>query len=389
MTKDSFSGLTGKNIQYGPYPVEKLKRVAQPTTKITQNVQQVSERDSGFIRAALGQFGPFAKDELNRFIPKEAIGAAESFMVNHLHAIAEGETNSQKAQLPDDPAIMSRHIKRLGYFLRADIVGICELPQYAVYSHNARGKPIENHHKYAIVIVTDQDYTTMHGSTGRDWISGAQSFRGYSNNGFIATMMAEYIRRLGYPARAHFHTSYQVLIPPLLLLSGIGEMSRSGCILNPFLGLRFKAGAITTDLPLLPDKPIDFGLQDFCGKCKKCAQECPSKAISNGEKIMYNGYETWAFDAERCTKFRVTNQNGASCGRCIKVCPWNKPRGMSHDMVRWMVNNTPFMNNAIIRMDNVLGYSKPDPRDKWWFDLEDADGRYSKPDKDKKGNSHE
>jgi hypothetical protein len=40
-------------------------------------------------------------------------------------------------------------------------------------------------------------------------------------------------------------------------------------------------------------------------------------------------------------------------------------------------------------MDNVLGYGKPDLRDKWWFDLENTDGRYSKPDKDKKGNSHE
>jgi reductive dehalogenase len=191
--------------------------------------------------------------------------------------------------------------------------------------------------------------------------------------------MAEYIRRLGYPAGAHFHTAYQVLIPPLLLLSGVGEMSRSGCILNPFLGLRFKAGAVTTDLPLLPDKPIDFGLQDFCNKCKKCALGCPSKAISMGEKIIYNGYETWQFDAERCTKFRVTNQNGASCGRCIKVCPWNKPQGWSHDAVRWMVKNTPFMNRAIIRMDTLMGYSKADPRDKWWFDLEEVDGKYQKP----------
>ena len=302
-------------------------------------------------------------------------------MVNHLGTIADGEVNSKKAQIPNDPAIISQHIKRLGYFLRADIVGICELPQYAVYSHNARGKPIENHHKYAIVIATDQDYTTMHGSNGRDWISGAQSFRGYSNNGFITTMIAEYIRKLGYPARAHFHASYQVLIPPLLLLSGIGEMSRSGCILNPFLGLRFKAGAVTTDLPLLPDKPVDFGLQDFCRKCKKCALECPSKAISTGEKIMYNGYETWQFDAERCTKFRVTNQNGASCGRCIKVCPWNKPRGLSHDMIRWMIKNSPFMNNFIIRMDDIINYSKPNPRDKWWFDLEESDGTYEIPKK--------
>lgn len=260
MVNENLVGLTSNNRQYGPYPMEKLKRVSQPTTKITDNIMQVSERDSGFIRAALGQFGPLPKKELSRFIPKEPIGAAESFMVDHLRTIAEDEPSPRKAPIPDNPEILSQHIKRLAYFLRADLVGICELPKYAIYSHNARGKPIENNHKYAIMVVTDQDYNTMQGSTGRDWISGAQSFRGYSNNGFITSMMAEYIHRLGYPAMAHFHTHYQVLIPPLLLLSGIGEMSRSGCILNPFLGLRFKAGAVTTDLPLLPDQPIDFGL---------------------------------------------------------------------------------------------------------------------------------
>ena len=53
MSKESISGLIGKNVRLGPYPVEKLKRVDHPTTKITGNVAQVSERDSGFIRAAL------------------------------------------------------------------------------------------------------------------------------------------------------------------------------------------------------------------------------------------------------------------------------------------------------------------------------------------------
>ena len=57
MTQESPFGLAGENIRYGPYPVEKLRRVERPTTKITENVAQVSERDSGFIRAALGQFG--------------------------------------------------------------------------------------------------------------------------------------------------------------------------------------------------------------------------------------------------------------------------------------------------------------------------------------------
>jgi epoxyqueuosine reductase QueG len=63
---------------------------------------------------------------------------------------------------------------------------------------------------------------------------------------------------------------YVVLLPPLLLAAGIGEVSRAGIILNPFLGLAFKAAAVLTDTPILPDKPIDFGLQNFCQHCKIC-----------------------------------------------------------------------------------------------------------------------
>ena len=56
-----------------------------------------------------------------------------------------------------------------------------------------------------------------------------------------------------------------MLQPPLLLLSGLGEVSRIGeVILNPYLGPRLKSGVVTTDLPLAHDKPIDFGLQAFC-----------------------------------------------------------------------------------------------------------------------------
>ena len=170
-----------------------------------------------------------------------------------------------------------------------------------MYSHDVNGNPIELNHKNAIVIVIDQDYETMEASNGYDWISGCQSFRSYSTSGFIACIMANYIRRLGYPARSHHEPGYQVVVPPLVLLAGLGEMSRMGnSVLNPFIGVRFKASVVTTDLPLLPDKPIDFGLQKFCSVCKKCAIECPSQAISYGNKVMYIGYETWRLDVERC-----------------------------------------------------------------------------------------
>jgi len=233
---------------------------------------------------------------------------------------------------------------------------------------------VELNHKSAILLVVDQDYDTMRGSTGDDWISGAQSFIGYSTSAFIACMMANYIRKLGYPARAHHVFNYQVLVAPLLLLAGIGEICRAGIVLNPFLGTRFKAAVVTTDLPLEPDSPVDFGLQEFCRKCLKCATECHAKAIPDGDKVMINGYENWRFDADRCSKYRVSNQGGSSCGRCIKVCPWNKPEGWTHDLVRWMVKQTPFLDGFLVKMDNVWGYGKRDKRHKWWLDLEEVDG---------------
>jgi len=87
---------------------------------------------------------------------------------------------------------------------------------------------------------------------------------------------------------------------------------------------------ITTDLPMAVDQPIDFGLQDFCGKCRKCARECPCGAISFGDKVMFNGYEMWKPDVEACTRYRVTNPNGSACGRCMKMCPFNKKGLMQH-----------------------------------------------------------
>jgi ferredoxin len=368
--------------QLGPYPMEKLKRVEKPTVKITENIERFDEREHGFARTMRGDYGPAAQKEMMRFVPKYPLGGAFMGVTMAMAPMADGEIAATKAPLPEDPKVLSRHIKKLGYFLRADIVGICRLPQWAVYSHDMMGNPVECNHKNAIVVVVDQGYDTMAGSNGYDWISGSQSFIGYSSTALISTIMADYIRRLGYLARAHNASGYQVLVVPLLVLSGIGEMSRAGIVLNPFLGTRFKASVITTDLPLEPDKPINFGLQEFCEKCLKCAEECHSKAIPEGGKVMHNGYETWHLDAEQCSKFRTTNPHGSACGRCIKVCPWNKPEGLTHDMVRWMVKHMPFTDKFLVKMDDTWGYGKQDNRYKWWFDMEDVDGELKVPEKE-------
>jgi reductive dehalogenase len=212
-------------------------------------------------------------------------------------------------------------------------------------------------------------------TAGSDWISNAMSMMSYATSGFIAIILADYIRRIGYPAKAHYAPFYDINAPPILLLAGLGEMSRIGdSVLHPFLGPRFKAAVVTTDLPLLPDMPIDFGLQDFCSKYKKCARECPSGAISDGGKVMHNGYEKWPLNVKKCTGMRVGNQRGSGCGTCIKVCPWSKPYTTFHRAVGWTVRHSGIARSFAIWGDDLLGYGKPDYSKKWWYDLEDVLG---------------
>jgi reductive dehalogenase len=204
------------------------------------------------------------------------------------------------------------------------------------------------------------------------------SFQAYQHLGLVAETMANYIRRLGWDASPQYGPSfvnrYSVLLPPLLLAAGIGEVSRAGIILNPYLGLGFKAAAILTDMPLIPDRPIDFGLQSFCQDCKICAQNCPSKAISLGDKVMYNGYETWKLDVKRCASFNFTNKQGTMCNRCVKSCPWTNPPTWPHNLVRASVMRSRLAQRVAIQAAYQLKLARAHPDEQWWFDVEYVDG---------------
>ena len=287
-----------------------------------------------------------------------------------------GEARGPVSPSTADPQRNADNLKATAYYLGVDAVGLCAVPTWAYYSHDAGGNALPAYHANGVNLLLDQGHETMEGASGDDWISVAQSMRAYLRFSMLGGIIGEQIRRLGYSARVHSVLDGDVLQPPLLLLSGLGEVSRIGeVILNPFLGPRLKSGTVTTDLPMAPDRPIDFGLQRFCESCNKCARECPSGAITAGPKLMYNGYEIYKSDAEKCARYRITNAAGGMCGRCMKTCPWNLEGLFAESGFRWLAMNLPGSAKALAALDDRLDRGSINPVKTWWWDIElDRDG---------------
>jgi len=367
------------------FPMEQVKRVDRPTTLILDDeVPQVSKRAAFFQRALHNDLGDKAKAERTRFAFKTPLSFSLLQVIRALVPFQNGETApTADAGRWRDLDGNARAIKTLSYALGSDLTGVCEVPRYAWFSHKEDGSELKPYHRYAVAMLIDQGYDTMEGASGDDWISGSQSMRAYLRGAVIAGIMAELLRGLGYSARSQTNADSDVLHIPLIMWAGLGELSRIGeLVLNPFVGPRFKSVVLTTDFPLAVDQPIDFGLQEFCSGCLKCARECPCDAIPFGDKVMFNGYEMWKPDVERCARYRLTNARGSACGRCMKTCPLNKvvdaDGAILTRIASWCGVNAMWLKPLMIPiatwLDDWLMNGKRNPLKRWWLDLEIVDG---------------
>ncbi len=277
----------------------------------------------------------------------------------------------------DDPEKMSRHVKNVATFFGASLVGICELDRRWLYSHSCdfsdpahpQHVPVEvpEEYKYAITIASEMDYEAIKSSPAQP--AAAATGIGYSMMAFTTGLLAQFIRNLGYKAIPSGNdTACSV---PIAIDAGLGELSRMGFLITPEFGPRVRLSKVLTDLPLVPDKPIEFGVWDFCLKCKKCADHCPSRAIMFGEptKEIYNisnreGLLRWPVNAEKCLRFWAAN--GASCSNCIRACPFNKSPSWAHSLVKWGVKNTRWLDPLFIKGDDLLGYGKQVKDGHYW-----------------------
>jgi len=266
----------------------------------------------------------------------------------------------------EPPEEMSHNIKRVARFFGAGLVGIAKVHPNWIYSHEFNTQTNEHYPieipevcDKAVVLGIEMDYHAIRSSP--NGVAGAATGLGYSKMAFVANAVAAFIRGLGYQAIPCGNDT--ALSIPLAMAAGLGEWSRMGLLITENFGPRVRLCKVFTDAPLRCDSYRPFGAVEFCRDCKVCAINCPSQAIphedmtSEGPNISnQSGVRKWYVNAERCFAFWAKNR--MDCTDCIRVCPFNKPLGLLHDLVRAVIRKTTLFNRPFIWMDGLLGYDE-------------------------------
>ena len=189
----------------------------------------------------------------------------------------EGDIYPRQAKF-DGPQNASNVVKQAAGFLGADLVGIADNDERWVYTHSYN--PLTDAHepivfpfepKSVIVMAIEMKYESYR--TSSSYISSATTGLGYGQMAVTAHRVANFVRALGYHAVPCGNDT--ALSVPLAIAAGLGEMSRLGLLVTPEYGPRVRLCKVITDLPLQADKPITFGVVEFCKTCMKCAECMP------------------------------------------------------------------------------------------------------------------
>ncbi|MDD3876695.1 MAG: tRNA epoxyqueuosine(34) reductase QueG [Bacteroidales bacterium] len=124
--------------------------------------------------------------------------------------------------------------------------------------------------------------------------------------------------------------------------SGLGFVGKNSQLIIPNLGASFFICQIITDLKPVYDNKLNL---DLCGRCRKCIDACPNKAILEDKTI----------DASRCISYltiedKEENQNQTEygienrifgCDICLEVCPLNQCKKNNQDAQNYV--NKPLL----------------------------------------------
>lgn len=262
------------------------------------------------------------------------------------------------------PEEISSYLKAWSKKLGALDCGITTLQDYHIYSHagrkERRDQVLNKRHEFAIAFTVEMDKHMVDAAPKS--VVVMESGQQYLEAGRVAIQISNFISKLGYEARAHIDANYEVVCPLVARDAGLGEIGRMGVLMTPKQGPRVRIGVVTTNIPLKVDTPKpDYSVIDFCTICKKCADSCPSQAISFNDREEIDGVLRWQINQEKC--FTLWCKLGTDCSHCLSVCPYSHEDNALHNLVRLGIKNNSVFRRLALKMDDVFYGRKPKPKD--------------------------
>ncbi|MEO0915025.1 MAG: NAD-binding oxidoreductase, partial [Pseudomonadota bacterium] len=208
-----------------------------------------------------------------------------------LDAIRDGLINPVVAGASEDPLERANHLKAFGYFNDAAGVGACALGREALLEAPALNPDIGrlaedlrtrqtktlasgidlimadlkeameaeptaiNDHAHALVFLYENPRAPGADEPGTGWIRDADAHRAALLASEAAVVIANYLRVLGWSARAHTASSADVDLGKLAVAAGLATVE-GGVLTHPYIGTRFGVAAVTTTFEIAHDRPL-------------------------------------------------------------------------------------------------------------------------------------
>lgn len=293
--------------------------------------------------------------EGSKYYDPATFSASEAgfIITDHLHSLESIPIKEKKTIL--DPEESCRFIEKWLKQNGAHSVGFTLLEDHHLYSHKGRGErngeEIKKNFRHAIAITVEMDHQMMqYAPLGPTVMESSQE---YLNSGILATKLTLFIKQLGYEAKAHIDGNYDLICPLVAVDAGLGVIGRMGLLMTPKLGPRVRIAIVTTNLPLkYKQKKNDYTVIDFCNRCKKCADVCPSAAIPKDNMKLIDGAKRWQINSERC--YNYWTFSGSDCGKCMISCPYSHPNNWFHQFIRWSTKNNLFFRRMAVKLDDLF-----------------------------------
>ena len=224
-------------------------------------------------------------------------------------SLKKNPKNPSTSITPEDLHELEEHAKSLG----VDKIGYTKLTPELILENQ------ELLYDNMIVLIKEMDKNLIALAPHKKTM--VMIMKTYYQMGKQVNKVSKYLRKKGYSVHAGPALAGLSLYPVLAQRANLGAFGRHGLLITPEFGPRQRIAVIYTNITNLPvAKSNSHGwISEFCQKCKRCMEACPTKAIHDIPIQKAHGRLTH-IDVEKCAKGFLNY----GCSTCIKECIFNK-----------------------------------------------------------------